>query len=76
MDTKWYYEPPDPSVGIFGELRVHECAENTEGKEAEEVRSGQDDDGTLVTITRVWLCPVCGATTEQREQEPSDQVEW
>jgi hypothetical protein len=80
VDARWYFEGPDYEVGLFGDLIVHECDDNTEDArghvaEAEVAEVRQRTDGSLVTITTVFRCPVDGATTEVVDQHPAEHFE-
>ena len=65
LPAGWYYEPADPSVGIFGDGFVHEDCERDDVQDAE-----QTWNGPTLTVT----C-ACGATVELEEDVP-DEPYW
>jgi len=82
----WLFEGPDPEVGIFGDLIVHdacpivsdddEAPDNTNGGvEEADVSYVTDKQRRLVTMTTTYKCVRCGATTQASEQFPADDFE-
>lgn len=70
----WTFEGPDPEVGIFGELVIHECGTEEEAVEGP-TQMHDTPDGKSVRVVRTFRCPGCGAETEVVESEPKEWFE-
>lgn len=78
LNEGWYFEGPDPEVGIFGDLIVHEAC--TAVAEGDDVPDAEQVDVTIKAsttagvenIVTTFRCPACGATTQTTDQQPSD----
>lgn len=64
--TTWYYEAPDPSVGIFGGGWVHDCG--TEDEATEEIVSTYRRDHDIIVTCYRFTCE-CGAVHEVDDED-------
>lgn len=62
----WYYEAPDPEVGLFGGGWVHEDCESEDEPTVEEVAARKEGD-TRVTTYKVTCA--CGASMQVEDSD-------
>lgn len=66
--VEWIFEGPDPEVGIFGDLILHPCSDDTEPATLSD-HTLRDAGPDLVEDVTTYAC-ACGATTTVTEQWP------
>ena len=74
----WYYEQGDASVGIFGELFIHECGTDDRPNETEaELKSTNLLSATPITMTweEMYICPNDGEVGFFIRRTPFDNGE-
>ena len=73
-DTRWVFESAEPDVGIFRDLILHACEQNTDEDEAlQTAGSPIPAPGGLVNVPIVFTCPACHATHTVWEQFAAEQ---
>jgi hypothetical protein len=79
LNEGWYFEGPDPSVGLFGDYVVHSDCPNVpddeDVPEAAVTDTAYRTEGAVVTATTTYTCPACGATTAAQESYPAAHFE-
>ena len=77
MDNDWSYEGPDPEVGIFSGMWIHEACPVPDDENAyvtEDWAGGEGMNRSFVSKIKL-TCVICGATTVVEEESYDPEIE-